>query len=78
MTQEGAEIAEGATLSLADFVDGAIEVSVSGTGEGIKSATVEGDVLVNSAKSCSVTIKFTVEEGYAEVEPKTVTFTVTA
>ena len=77
MTQEGIEVTEGATLSLADYDDGAIEVSVSGTGEGIKSATVEGDVLVDSAKSCSVTIKFTVEEGYAAVEPKTITFTVT-
>lgn len=77
MTQEGAEVTEGTTLSLADYADDVIEISVSGTGEGINSATVEGDTLVDSAKSCSVTIKFTVEEGYASVEPKTITFTVT-
>ena len=71
------EITEGATISLADMTDGDVTVTVTGTAEGLISATPSGDTVVDTAKACSVIITYEVEEGYEEIEPKTINFTVT-
>ena len=77
MADDTTEITEGATISLADMTDGDVTVTVTGTAEGLVSATPSGDTVVDTAKTCSVTITYEVKEGYEEIEPKTINFTVT-
>lgn len=77
MADDTTEITEGATISLASMSDGDVTVSVTGSAEGLVSATPSGDTVVSESKSCSVTITYEVEEGYKAIEPKTINFTVT-
>lgn len=77
MADDTTEITEGATISLADMTDGDVTVTVTGTAEGLVSATPSGDTVVDTAKACSVTITYEVEEGYEAIESKTINFTVT-